>query len=171
MKLTDILLNRKRSEVGQEAEEGSGKWNEEVQAIPIHLIKAGKYQPRQEFEAEPLEELAESIEGHGLLQPILVRRSAIGYEVIVGERRLRACKSLGWEAIPAIVKEVDDREVAEMALIENLQREDLHVFEVAVGYARLLEEFQLTQEDLAKRLAISQANVANKLRLLKLPPA
>lgn len=169
MKLTDVLLNRKRAEVAQE--ELGDSWAEEVQAIPIHLVKAGKYQPRQEFEENSLAELAESIEVHGLLQPILVRRAAIGYEVIVGERRLRACKSLGWEVIPAIVREADDKEVAEMALIENLQRADLHVFEVAEGYGRLLEEFQLTQEELAQRLGISQANVANKLRLLKLPPS
>ena len=167
MKLTDVLLNRKRAEVSKE--EPGESWAEEVQGIPVHLISAGKYQPRQEFEEGSLAELAESIEIHGLLQPILVRRAAIGYEVIVGERRLRACKSLGWEVIPAIVKDVDDKEVAEMALIENLQRADLHVFEVAEGYERLIQEFELTQEELAQRLGISQANVANKLRLLKLP--
>ena len=169
MKLTDVLLNRKRAEVTRE--ETVDRWAEEVQAIPIHLVSAGIYQPRQDFEEESLAELAESIEVHGLLQPILVRRASIGYEVIVGERRLRACKSLGWEVIPAIVKEANDKEVAEMALIENLQRADLHVFEVADGYGRLLQEFEMTQEELAQRLGISQANVANKLRLLKLPHA
>lgn len=167
MKLTDILLNRKRAETTEEAVEDV--LTEDVQAIPIDLVVAGKFQPRQEFEEQALKELAESIEIHGLLQPILVRRRAIGYEVIVGERRLRACKSLGWEVIPAIVKDVGDKEVAEMALIENLQRADLHVFEVADGYERLIKEFQLTQEELAKRLGISQANVANKIRLLRLP--
>lgn len=169
MKLTDILLNRKRAE--DEMKSNGDVLTEEVQAIPIDLVKAGKFQPRQEFEEKALTELANSIEIHGLLQPILVRRGAIGYEVIVGERRLRACKDLGWEVIPAIVKDVGDKEVAEMALIENLQRADLHVFEIAEGYELLIHEFQLTQEELAQRLGISQANVANKLRLLKLPKA
>lgn len=167
MKLTDVLLRRKSGAVNQE--ESPGGWSEEVQAVPIHLITAGKYQPRQEFDDESLVELAESIRLHGLLQPIMLRRAAVGYELIVGERRLRACKLLGWEVIPAIVRDVDDREAAELALIENLQREDLHVLEVAEGYQRLLSEFNLTQEELAQRLGISQASVANKLRLLKLP--
>lgn len=167
MKLTEVLMNRKRSEERQERSVDS--WTEEVQAVPIHLIVAGKYQPRQEFDSEALAELAESIKVHGLLQPIMLRRAPIGYELIVGERRLRACKSLGWEVIPAIVRDVEDKEAAELALIENLQRKDLHVFEIAEGYERLISEFDLTQEELAKRLGISQANVANKLRLLKLP--
>jgi ParB family chromosome partitioning protein len=114
--------------------------------------------------------LAESIKAHGLLQPVVVRRGTIGYELIVGERRLRACKELGWEVIPAIIREVEDREAAELALIENLQRSDLHVFEIAEGYERLLTDFSLTQEELGTRLGVSQANVANKIRLLKLPP-
>jgi len=167
MKLTELLLKRKNSELSEE--KGARKWSEEVQAVPIHLIVAGKYQPRQEFDEEALAELAESIRIHGLLQPIMVRRAPIGYELIVGERRLRACKRLGWEAIPAIVRDVDDKGAAELALIENLQRADLHVLEVAEGYQRLLTEFNLTQEELAQRLGISQASVANKIRLLKLP--
>ena len=166
MKLTDVLLKRKSSEGRQEKVVES--WAEEVQAIPVHLIVAGRYQPRQEFDELALEELAESIKEHGLLQPIMLRRAPIGYEVIVGERRLRACRSLGWEVIPAIVRDVDDKEAAELALIENLQRSDLHVFEIAEGYERLLSEFNLTQEQLAQRLGVSQANVANKIRLLKL---
>ena len=168
MKLTEVLLNRKRTEGPRD--DGVESWSEKVQAVPIHLISAGKYQPRQEFDQEALDELAESIKIHGLLQPVVVRRGAIGYELIVGERRLRACKQLAWEKIPAIVREVEDREAAELSLIENLQRSDLHVFEIAEGYERLLTEFEMTQEELASRLGISQANVANKLRLLKLPP-
>ena len=167
MKLTEVLLNRKRSEGAQE--EGFDSWSEAVQTLPIHLIGPGKYQPRQEFDQEALEELGESIKTHGLLQPVVVRRGAIGYELIVGERRLRACRHLGWEVIPAIVRDVEDREAAELSLIENLQRSDLHVFEVAEGYERLLTEFALTQEELATKLGISQANIANKIRLLKLP--
>jgi ParB family chromosome partitioning protein len=167
VKLTDVLLSRRRTE--RPNNEAFDSWSETVQAVPIHLIGAGKYQPRQEFDEESLEELAESIKTHGLLQPVVVRRGAIGYELIVGERRLRACKSLGWEVIPAIIRDVQDREAAELALIENLQRSDLHVFEIAEGYERLLTEFSLTQEELASRLGVSQANIANKLRLLKLP--
>ncbi|HPT83079.1 MAG TPA: nucleoid occlusion protein [Limnochordia bacterium] len=167
MKLTELLLKRKNSAEGQQEDPGS--WSEEVQAVPVHLIVPGKYQPRQEFDEESLAELAESIRVHGLLQPIMLRRAPIGYELIVGERRLRACKQLGWEMIPAIVRDVDDKEAAELALIENLQRSDLHVLEVAEGYQRLLTEFNLTQEELAQRLGISQASVANKIRLLKLP--
>lgn len=98
MKLTDVLLRRKSGAVNQE--ESPGGWSEEVQAVPVHLITAGKYQPRQEFDDESLVELAESIRLHGLLQPIMLRRAAVGYELIVGERRLRACKLLGWEVIP-----------------------------------------------------------------------
>lgn len=167
MKLADVLLNRKRAE--GTAVEDADSWSEAVQAVPIHLISAGKYQPRQEFDQDSLDELGASIKVHGLLQPIVVRRSAVGYELIVGERRLRACKALGWEVIPAIVRDVEDRQAAELALIENLQRSDLHVFEIAGGYERLLNEFELTQEELAGRLGVSQANIANKLRLLRLP--
>lgn len=168
MKLTDVLLNRRRMEGPKE--EGFESWSEAVQAVPVHLISAAKYQPRQNFDQEALVELAASIETYGLLQPVVVRRGAIGYELIVGERRLRACKSLGWEVIPAIVRDVEDRQAAELALIENLQRSDLHVLEIAEGYHRLLSEFELTQEELAARLGVSQANIANKIRLLRLPP-
>lgn len=168
MKLTEVLLKRKSAEGGTEPT-AVENWSEEVQAIPVHLIVAGKYQPRQEFDEESLAELAESIRVHGLLQPIMLRRAPIGYELIAGERRLRACKLLGWEVVPAIVRDADDKEAAELALIENLQRSDLHVLEVAEGYQRLLTEFNLTQEELAQRLGISQASVANKLRLLRLP--
>lgn len=167
MKLTEVLLNRKRTE--GTSVEGLESWSEAVQAVPIHLISAGKYQPRQEFDQGALAELADSIKTHGLLQPVVVRRGAIGYELIVGERRLRACKELGWEVIPAMIRNVEDREAAELALIENLQRSDLHVFEIAEGYERLLTEFSLTQEELGSRLGVSQANIANKIRLLKLP--
>lgn len=162
MKWAEVLLNRRRTGLVD-------AWSEAVQAVPIDLIVSGKYQPRQDFDQEALDELARSIEAYGLLQPILLRQRGNGFEVIVGERRLRACRDLGWEAIPAIVRDVQDREAAELALIENLQRTDLHVFEIAEGYERLLTEFQLTQEELAARLGVSQANVANKIRLLRLP--
>ena len=168
MNLTAMLKKRKLNKTSHE--DSPESWTEEVQAVSVGLITAGKYQPRRDFQEDMLAELAESIKIHGLLQPIMVRRAAVGYELIVGERRLRACKSLGWEVIPAIVRDIEDKEAAEIALIENLQREDLHVFEIAEGYERLLKEFDVTQEELARNLGISQANVANKIRLLKLPP-
>ena len=125
------------------------------------------YQPRREFSEEQLEELAASIREHGVLHPVVVRAKGDVYELVAGERRLRACRMLGWERIPAIVREISDSEAAAVALIENLQREELGFFEEAEGYKRLLDEFGLTQEELAKRLGKSQSAVANKLRLLR----
>lgn len=141
---------------------------EEVQLLPLDQIRANPYQPRREFGAEQLEELASSIREHGLLHPVVVRACEGGYELVAGERRVRACRSLGWAAIPAIVREMSDAEVAEIALIENLQRENLGFFEEAEGYLRLLQDFGLTQEELAARLGKSQSTIANKLRLLRL---
>ncbi len=144
-------------------------WVDEVQSIPIRLIKANPYQPRQEFAANGLAELAASIKEHGILHPIIVRKGGLGFELVVGERRLRACRDLGWENIPAIVRDLSEKAAAEMALIENLQRRDLAFFEEAEGYRNLIEEFGLTQDELAKRLGRSQSSVANKMRLLRLP--
>jgi len=115
-----------------------------------------------------LSELAQSIKTYGLLQPILVRRYEGKFQLVAGERRLRACKLLGWQQIPAVIREVNDSAMAAMALIENLQRENLDFFEDAEGYQRLLEEFGLTQEVLAQRIGKSQSTIANKMRLLKL---
>ena len=120
MKLTDVLLRRKSGAVNQE--ESPGGWSEEVHAVTVHLITAGKNQPRQELDDESLVELAESIRLHGLLHPIMLRRAAEGYELIVGERSLRDCKLLGWEVIPAIARDVFVRDAAEPARIEYLQR-------------------------------------------------
>ena len=111
----------------------------------------------------------QSIKTYGLLQPVIVRSIASGYELVAGERRLRACQQLGWTQIPAVVKDVSESAMATMALIENLQRENLSFLEEAAGYERLLKEFKLTQEVLAQRLGKSQSTIANKLRLLKLP--
>ncbi|NLJ74111.1 MAG: nucleoid occlusion protein [Firmicutes bacterium] len=144
-------------------------WQEQVQNLPVELIKPSKYQPRSDFDEKALNELAQSISEHGVLHPVIVRKANIGYELIVGERRLRACKLLGWDSIPAIVRDMTDKAAAELALIENLQRKDLQLFEEAEGYQRLLDEFELTQEELAKRLGKSQSSIANKIRLLKLP--
>ncbi|NLM39308.1 MAG: nucleoid occlusion protein [Firmicutes bacterium] len=145
--------------------------HEQVEELAIHLIQASPYQPRVEFDEDDLDELAQSIAQHGVLQPIVVRKTDVGYELIVGERRLRACRRLGLTTIPAIVRDYGDKQAAELALIENLQRKDLRLFEEAEGYRRLLDEFGLTQDELATRLGKTQSTIANKLRLLKLPPS
>ena len=169
MRLTDVLRSKMRPQDADTPPVLEGQTQERIEHLPIELIQASQYQPRSEFDDEGLDELAQSIAEHGVLHPIVVRKSHIGYEVVVGERRLRACRRLGFETIPAIVREFADREAAEVALIENLQRKDLRLFEEAEGYRRLLEEFGLTQEELAVRLGRKQSSIANKLRLLRLP--
>lgn len=141
-----------------------------IEEIPLKLIMPNPFQPRKSFAAEQLEELAESIKNYGLLQPILVRKNGENYQLISGERRLRAGKMIGLESIPAVVRELTDQEAAEMALVENLSRADLNYFEEAEGYLRLIKEFSLTQDEIAKRMGKSQPTIANKLRLLTLPP-
>lgn len=143
--------------------------NEQVIDLKIALIRANPYQPRKFFDPIQLEELAKSIKEYGVIQPIIVRSVNNGYELVAGERRLRASQSLGMKTIPAITRSLSDNDMAEMALIENLQREDLNYFEEAEGYKRLIRDFDLTQEDIARRVGKSQSTIANKLRLLKLP--
>ncbi|MGG0668947.1 nucleoid occlusion protein [Sporosarcina koreensis] len=142
---------------------------EKVDQVKIDLIKPNKYQPRTIFSEEKIEELARTIHTHGVIQPIVIRKSDDGYEIIAGERRFRAMKKLGWEEVPAIIRDLDDKETASIALIENLQREELTAIEEAYAYEKLLELHGLTQEALAQRLGKGQSTVANKLRLLKLP--
>ena len=141
-----------------------------MRSIPIAEIRPNPFQPRLEFDTEQLEELAASIREHGVLHPVVVRPKDHGYELVVGERRLRACQLLKWESIPAIVREMSDTEAAEIAIIENIQREGLNFFEEAEAYRRLIEEFGLTQDELAERLGKSQSAIANKLRLLRFTP-
>ncbi|MFB6466497.1 nucleoid occlusion protein [Cytobacillus sp. Hz8] len=144
--------------------------NEEVRKIPIDHIVPNRFQPRTVFDDEKIEELARTIHIHGIIQPIVVREYEKGkYEIIAGERRLRAIKKLGWHEVPAIIKNLTDTETASVALIENLQREELSPIEEAMAYGKLLELHNLTQEALAQRLGKGQSTVANKLRLLKLP--
>lgn len=143
---------------------------EHVKQLPVTNIVPNRFQPRTVFNDEKIEELAQTIKTHGIIQPIVVREYEDNqFEIIAGERRWRAVSRLGWETIPAIVKEFNDAETASVALIENLQREELSVIEEAVAYARLLELHDLTQEALAQRLGKGQSTIANKLRLLKLP--
>ncbi|RDY71329.1 nucleoid occlusion protein [Halobacillus trueperi] len=142
----------------------------EVVQVPVERVQPNRYQPRAIFNNEKISELAQTIHTHGMIQPIVLRRlNEEDYELIAGERRWRAVQSLGWETVPAIIREMNDSQTASVALIENLQREELTVIEEAVAYAKLLELHQITQEALAQRLGKSQSTIANKLRLLKLP--
>ena len=149
--------------------------NEEVegkpQEIDINMILSNPYQPRKEFPPEKLEELKNSIMEHGILQPLLVRAQGNRYELIAGERRLRAAKLAGLSTVPVIIKELSNQEMMEVALIENLQREDLNPIEAAEAYQRLTEEFKLTQEEIAKRVGKSRSAITNFVRLLNLPEA
>lgn len=140
-----------------------------VLRVKIEDVFANPFQPRKEFDQEALWELSESIRDFGILQPLLVRKGAYGYELIAGERRLRAAKLAGCEDVPVLVRAMTDSQMAEIALIENLQRENLHFFEEAEGLQRLLTEFCFTQEKLALRMGKKQSTIANKLRLLRLP--
>ena len=137
--------------------------------LSVDEIMPGRYQPRSAFKQEKLDELILSIREKGVVQPVLVRRTDAGYELISGERRLRAAKTLGLKTMPAIIKDVDDLNAMEMALIENLQREDLNPIEEAHAYQRLSQEFHFTQEQIAQAIGRDRASVANTLRLLNLP--
>ena len=140
-----------------------------IEQLALDQLKPGTYQPRQRFDEVALETLAESIKAQGLVQPIVVRPIDDGYEIIAGERRWRAAHQAGLKQVPVIVREADDQTTLALALIENLQREDLNPIEQAHGLARLLEEFSLTHEQLAEVVGLSRAQVTNLLRLLKLP--
>ena len=142
-----------------------------LKSIPIAQITRNQFQPRREFNAEDLVELQESVKTSGLLQPITVRRRAgrDGFELIAGERRLRAAKNLGWREIPAIIKEIDDRTLLTLALVENLQRTDLNPIEEGEGYHQLTNQFGLTQQQIAETVGKDRTTIANMLRLLQLP--
>lgn len=142
----------------------------DVLRIPVDMIEANPFQPRMSFDQESLEELASSIKTLGLIQPITVRRVSTGrYQIISGERRYRACRMAGMTMIPAYTRDTDDRGMLEMAIVENIQREDLDPIEVAMSYQRLIDECSLTQDQMADRVGKKRATVANSLRLLKLP--
>ncbi|MDD5483705.1 MAG: ParB/RepB/Spo0J family partition protein [Kiritimatiellae bacterium] len=137
--------------------------------VPVDNILPNPYQPRQNFAPEELAELAVSIKAHGVLQPVLVRRKGAQFELVTGERRWRAARQIGLAVIPAIVKEVGESEMLELGLIENLQRENLNVIEEAEGYQNLAVKFNLSQDEIAKRVGKARATVANVLRILTLP--
>jgi ParB family transcriptional regulator, chromosome partitioning protein len=142
---------------------------ERVLRVPLNKIRASALQPRKEFSDEALRELADSIREQGIVQPLIVRERDGFFELIAGERRWRAAQLLQLPEVPVITREADDRAVLELALIENLQRENLNALEEAQGYAQLAEQFQLTQEEIALKVGKSRASVANATRLLKLP--
>ena len=154
-----------------------GDFNEEpleksaYQMLPIYKVEPNPDQPRQDFDEEELQALADSIDVHGIIQPLTVRELPSGYyQIIAGERRWRAARIAGLSDVPAVIMEADDRKVKELALIENLQRQDLNPVEEALGYQSLMEEYGLTQEETAKRVGKSRPAVANALRLLSLCP-
>ena len=142
----------------------------DILRVPVDMIEPNPYQPRMSFDQEALEELADSIRTLGLIQPITVRRKADGrYQIISGERRFRACQLSGMDMIPAYIRDTNDQGMLEMAIVENIQRENLDPIEVALSYQRLIEECNLTQEQMAVRVGKKRATVTNSLRLLKLP--
>ncbi|HZG84896.1 nucleoid occlusion protein [Paenibacillus sp.] len=142
--------------------------NEEVKMISVASIVPSPYQPRSVFDDERIEELCQTIRTHGVIQPIVVRVRDGKHELIAGERRWRAVRKLGWDTIPAIIREINDSQAASISLIENLQREGLTAIEEALAYQKLIEIHSLTQESLAQRLGKSQSTIANKIRLLQL---
>lgn len=139
-----------------------------IHEVDINLIMPNKDQPRKNFDHEKIVSLSESIEDHGLMQPIVLKKKGGLYEIIAGERRWRACKHLGLKKIPSIIKDVDDATIAQLALIENLQREDLNSIEEAMAYSRLIDEYQITQEKMSKIAGKSRVYITNTMRLLKL---
>ena len=151
--------------VSREAAQASGALRE----LPISSIRANPLQPRTTFDEEELADLARSIEASGLLQPVVVRPRDGGYELIAGERRWRAVQRLGWANVPAVIREVDDRTLLTLALIENLQRDDLSPIDEALGYQRLMEEFEVSAQEVARFVGRDRSTVANTVRLLKLP--
>ena len=140
-----------------------------IQEIPIASIKPNRVQPRHRFADDKIDELAASIKEQGILQPIIVKKSGDGYELVCGERRARAAQKCGLDKIPAIVKDLADEKLLEWALVENIQREDLNPIEEAQAYIKLLEERSFTQDDLAKKLGKDRSTIANTIRLMRLP--
>lgn len=141
-----------------------------IETIPLGQIKPGNHQPRRTFKPDHLEELAVSIRENGVIQPIVLRPIPTGYEIVAGERRWRAARMAGLDRIPAVIRPLDDKQALAVSLIENLQRDDLNPMEAARGYRRLMDQFDLTQEDIARTIGKNRATIANTLRLLRLPP-
>jgi ParB family chromosome partitioning protein len=167
METRSVLGRGLRSLIPDKKERGTREFH--VIDVSLVLLAPNANQPRQEFDATELSQLASSIKAKGVLQPILVRKKGDGYEIIAGERRFRASKQLGLMTIPAIVKEADEGESCELALIENIQRSDLNSIEKAIAYKRYMNDFNLTQEQLAEKVGVNRSSIANTLRILTLP--
>ena len=161
--IEDINYNK----IEEKIVETAGK--DEVKELPLTEIRPNPYQPRKTFNKESLEELALSIKEHGVIQPIIVKKSIKGYEIVAGERRFRASKLAGKETIPAIIRDFNDEQMMELAVLENLQRENLNAIEEAIAYEKLIKNLNLTQEELAKRIGKSRSHITNLLGLLTLP--
>jgi ParB family chromosome partitioning protein len=145
--------------------------SDKIIQIPLSQLRANPYQPRKHFNEDSIKELAESIKEHGVIQPIIVRKVLKGFEIIAGERRYRASQVSGMATIPAVERNFSDQQVMEIALIENVQREDLNAMEIAVSYQAIIDQFSLTQEELSAKVGKSRSHIANFLRLLLLPEA
>lgn len=170
--LDALIPSFRGEEINTDKEKMSGEnsISNQVVEVPIDLIEPNKYQPRAQFSQESLRELAASIKEHGVVQPVILRQLGPNrYQLVAGERRWRACKLAGLTTIPAIVKTFSDQESSEIALIENIQREDLNPLEEASAYKTLVEDFGLTQEELAQKVGKSRSYIANTIRLLNLP--
>lgn len=164
----DVSLNADFSQRSDRGDKGNGA-NDYPNEIEIDRIKANPYQPRTDFDQEKLEELSKSIKNHGIIQPLVVSRQGNGFELIAGERRFQAAKLAGLKKVPVVVRQIDDKQKLEMAIIENVQRHNLNPIEEARAYQRLADEFQMNQEEVAERMGKNRSTVANKLRLLQLP--
>ncbi len=169
----DSLITDRRGSIAKEAETVSAEKDEKKEngnplMVKLSEVEPNRKQPRKHFDEESLQELADSIKKYGIIQPLLVEKKEKYYEIIVGERRWRAAKLAGLKEIPVMIKEISEQEKMEVALIENIQREDLNPIEEAQAYKRLLEEFHLKQEDVANRLSKSRSAITNTMRLLKL---
>lgn len=169
----DSLITDRRGSIAKEAENVSAEKDEKKEngnplMVKLSEVEPNREQPRKHFDEESLQELADSIKKYGIIQPLLVEKKEKYYEIIAGERRWRAAKLAGLKEIPVMIKEISEQEKMEVALIENIQREDLNPIEEAQAYKRLLEEFHLKQEDVANRLSKSRSAITNTMRLLKL---
>lgn len=165
------LIPQRKVELPASSPTSPDSAGERVQQLPINLIDPNPHQPRQHFGHSELEELVASVKSHGILQPLIVCTAGVRYQLVAGERRLRAAEVAGLATVPALVRTVARQQQLELALVENIQRQDLNPLEEASGYQQLHNEFGLTQEDIAKRVGKSRAQVANTMRLLTLPAA
>ena len=167
--LEDLFNSENLDLESVEAKIYEGASNEEIIELDLNELRPNPYQPRKVFDDEALNELASSIKEHGVFQPIIVKKSIKGYDIIAGERRFRASKLAGLEKIPAIIRDFTDEQMMEIALLENLQREDLSAIEEAIAYKSMLEHLNITQEELARRVGKSRSHITNILGLLRLP--